>query len=68
MHIIIELTHIDYERENENCILLSGLTCQSEKKKENKHMRNKTMYSNAHIGENIKFKEVRTNDNITFTK
>ena len=31
-------------------------------------MRHKDMYSNAHIGENIKFKEVATNNNIKVHK
>ena len=27
INIMIELTHMDYERVKSNCILLSGLTC-----------------------------------------
>ena len=64
MHIMIELTHMDYEIVKKNCIILSGLTCWSEKEKEHKHMQHKTMYSHANIGENIKFKKVTTNNNI----
>ena len=59
---------MDCERVKKDCILLSGLTCQSEKEKENKHMQHKTMYSYTTIGENIKFKKVTTNDNIRIHK
>ena len=68
MHVMIELTHMDYQRVKKNCIFLSGLTCRSEKDKEKKQTRHTTIYSNATIGENIKFKEVTTNDNIKIHK
>ena len=64
IHIVIQLTLMDYERVKKNCIILSGLTCWSEKEKEHKHMQHKNMYSHATIGKNIKLKKVITNDNI----
>ena len=62
IHVMIELTHMDYHRVKHNCIVFSGLSVEFTDSEKRKRKNAISSFSSLSYGENIRYTTESTND------